>query len=240
MTRIPHTAMVLAAGLGTRMRPLTDSRPKPLVMLAGRSLIDRVLDRLEQAGIERAVVNVHHFADQLEAHLAERSRPHVVVSDERAQLLETGGGVVKALPHLGQDPFLIVNSDAAWIEGPGSNIERLAAAWRNDRMDALLLLAPTGDMTGYDGAGDFSMDGEGRLARRRERELAPFVFTGVSIAHPRLFHGAPAGPHSLNIPWNGAMARGRLFGVRAEGVWMHVGTPQSIPLAEERLARTGD
>ena len=232
---IPHSAMVLAAGLGTRMRPLTATMPKPLVPLAGRPLIDRVLDRLGEAGVARAIVNVHHFADQLEAHVQSRRSPIVVISDERDAVLETGGGIVKALPLLGAEPFFVHNSDAVWIEGPGRNLARLADGWDDARMDALLLVAPTTAMLGYAGDGDFAMGPHGHLTRRRERELAPFVFTGVSIAHPRLLAGAPAGRHSINVRWNAALARGRLFGLRAEGTWMHVGTPEAVAAAERCL-----
>lgn len=242
MTRNPHnapisTAMVLAAGFGTRMRPLTDTMPKPLVVLAGRPLIDHVLDRIAEAGIARAVVNVHHFADQLLAHVKRRERPQIVVSDERHAILETGGGVVKALPLLGPDPFLIHNSDAVWIEPQqakvgGSNIARLIAAWDPSRMDALLLVAPIETMLGYDGAGDFSIDAAGNLHRRPQGDTAPYVFTGVSIAHPRLFAGSTATPHSLNVEWNAAHARSRLFGITASGQWMHVGTPAGLAEAE--------
>jgi N-acetyl-alpha-D-muramate 1-phosphate uridylyltransferase len=232
------TAMVLAAGFGTRMRPLTDTIPKPMVQLAGRPLIDHVLDRIADTGITRAVVNVHHFADLLEAHVKRRTRPAIIVSDERHAILETGGGVVKALPLLGPRPFLIHNSDAVWIEGAGSNIGRLVAAWDDTRMDALLLLAPVETMLGYDGAGDFSLDPNGHLQRRRQGGTAPYVFTGVSIARPRLFEGAPAGPHSLNVEWNEALGRGRLFGVTATGQWMHVGTPQGVIDAERCILST--
>jgi MurNAc alpha-1-phosphate uridylyltransferase len=228
----PEAAMVLAAGYGRRMLPLTETIPKPLVRLKGRPLIDHVLDRIAHAGIPRAVINVHHFADKLEAHLNKRERPKITISDERAEMLDTGGGVVKALPLLGSAPFLIHNSDSVWIEGVGSNLERLFAAWDEARMDALMLLASGTTSIGYDGQGDFTMGTDGRLQRRGERQLAPFVFTGVSIAHPRLLEGCPQGPFSLNAPWDAAIDKGRLFGVRLEGLWMHVGTPQALNEAE--------
>jgi len=231
------TAMVLAAGLGTRMRPLTDTMPKPLVPLCGKPLLDHVLDRLAAGGISRAVVNVHHFAEQIEARLADRTRPAIAISDERGVLLDTGGGVVKALPLLGEDPFLIHNSDSVWVEGVGSNIARLIAAFDRDRMDSLLLLALGAESLGYDGHGDFLMAPDGALARRGERGEAPFAFTGVSIAHPRLFEEAPEGRFSLNVLWDRAIARGRLFGLRLDGVWMHVGTPQSVEDAESWMRR---
>jgi MurNAc alpha-1-phosphate uridylyltransferase len=228
----PEAGMVLAAGFGLRMRPLTETIPKPLVHLRGRPLIDHVLDRLNEAGVARAVVNVHHFADKLEAHLAKRESPQIIISDERKRMLDTGGGVVHALSHLGSAPFLIHNSDSVWIEGVGSNLERLFAAWDGAQMDALMLLASGATSVGYDGQGDFSMGTDGRLKRRGERQMAPFVFTGVSIAHPRLFDGAPKGPFSLNAPWDAAIDKGRLFGVRLDGLWMHVGTPEALVEAE--------
>ena len=229
------TAFVLAAGLGTRMRPLTDTMPKPMVPLAGRPLIDHVLDRLAAAGIERAVVNVHHHADLLERHLAKRgSPPAVVISDERGELLDTGGGVVRALPLIGDGPFLIHNSDSVWLEGPSANIPRLLDLWDSERMDSLMLLAQVAHSLGYDGAGDFAMSGDGRLTRRSEGRLVPFAFAGVSIAHPRLFTGAPRGRFSLNRLWDRAIGSGRL-----DGVWMHVGTPEALVEAESRIA-SGD
>lgn len=237
MTDKVTTAMVLAAGLGTRMRPLTDTMPKPLVPLCGKPLIDHVLDRLTAGGIERAVVNVHHFADQVEGHLKGRKKPAITISDERGELLDTGGGVVKALPLLGKAPFVIHNSDSAWIDGIGSNIARLATAFDAKRMDSLLLLALGATSIGYDGHGDFLMSQDGALERRGERRESPFAFTGVSIAHPRLFEDAPKGRFSLNVLWDRAIARGRLFGLRLDGVWMHVGTPQSVQDAEQWIAR---
>jgi MurNAc alpha-1-phosphate uridylyltransferase len=237
MTAAVTTAMVLSAGLGTRMRPLTDKMPKPLVPLKGKPLLDHVLDRLAVGGIKRAVVNVHHFADQIETHLAGRTRPAITISNERGELLDTGGGVVKALPLLGRTPFLIHNSDSVWVEGVGSNIARLAAAFDPKRMDSLLLLALGATSIGYDGHGDFLMAPDGVLTRRPERGEAPFAFTGVSIAHPRLFEDAPKGRFSLNVLWDRAIERGRLFGLRLDGVWMHVGTPQAIEDAERWIDR---
>ena len=234
MTRIA-TAMVLAAGHGKRMRPLTDNMPKPLVPLGGKPLIDHVLDRLQAAGITRAVVNVHHLADMLEAHLAKRTSPEIVISDERAQLLETGGGVVHALPLIEDEAFLIHNSDSVWLEGPGSNLQNLLSAWDPDAMDCLMLLASSARSLGYEGAGDFVMQADGRLARRAEGEVAPFVFAGVSIAHRRLFDGAESGCYSLNRLRDRALASDRLRGVRLDGFWMHVGTPDAIADAERCL-----
>lgn len=233
MSKKLDTAMVLAAGMGTRMRPLTDIIPKPLVRLRGRSLIDHVLDRIQAAGIPRAVVNAHHHADKLIAHLEDRKRPAITISDERDALLDTGGGVVRALPLLGSGPFLIHNSDSVWIEGVGSNIARLVNAWDDSRMDSLMLLAIGATSLGYEGNGDFTMDADGLLQRRSENRQAPFVFTGVSIAHPRMFEGAPAGRFSLNTLWDRAIERGRLYGLRLDGLWMHVGTPEALAEAEK-------
>jgi MurNAc alpha-1-phosphate uridylyltransferase len=237
MSLTPKTAMVLAAGLGTRMRPLTQEVPKPLVRLRGQALIDHVLDRIAAAGIRRAVVNVHHMADSLEKHLAGRKRPEIVISDERGELLDTGGGVLKALPKLGPDPFLIHNSDSVWIEGVGSNLARLFRAWDGERMDSLLLLALASTSIGYDGRGDFLMAADGPLSRRTEGRVAPFVFTGVSLAHPRLFEGAKPGRFSLNALWDRAIERGRLYGIRLDGTWMHVGTPEALDEAERWIER---
>lgn len=228
----PQAAIVLAAGRGVRMQPLTAQVPKPLVRLKGRSLIDHVLDRLATAGVARAVVNVHYLADMLEAHLSARQKPRITISDERGLLLDTGGGVVHALPELGPEPFLIHNSDSVWIEGVGANLERLIAAWDDGKMDSLMLLASATASLGYEGAGDFVMGNDGRLQRRGERQVAPFVFTGVSIAHPRMFQGAPQGRFSLNQLWNTAMENGRLYGLRFDGLWMHVGTPEALNKAE--------
>ncbi len=228
----PETGMVLAAGLGKRMRPLTDTVPKPLVRLRGRALIDHVLDRMAAAGVARAVVNVHYLADLLETHLAHRQRPEIAISNERGQILDTGGAVVHALSKLGSEPFLIHNSDSVWIEGVGSNLERLFAAWDPETMDSLMLLASATSSLGYDGPGDFGMGTDGRLFRRGERQMVPFVFTGVSIAHPRMFEGAPHGAFSLNRVWDAAIENGRLYGIRLDGLWMHVGTPDALTEAE--------
>lgn len=227
-----ESAMVLAAGLGTRLRPLTDKLPKPLVRVAGKPLIDHVLDRLAEAHVGRAIVNVHHLADRLVTHLAPRTTPRVAISDEREHLLDSGGGVLKALPQLGPGPFLIHNCDSIWTEGEVSNLARLAGCWDEATMDCLLLLAPAAASLGYHGRGDFALDVSGRLRRRAREERVPFAFTGVSLAHPRLFDGAPAGPFSLNRPWDAAIARGRAFGIVLEGHWMHVGDPAAVAAAE--------
>jgi N-acetyl-alpha-D-muramate 1-phosphate uridylyltransferase len=227
--------MVLAAGFGTRMRPLTDSMPKPLVQVAGRPLIDHVLDRLAEAGVQKAVVNVHYLADMLEAHLAEREQPEIQISDERGELLDTGGGIVRALPLLGNEPFFLSNSDSVWIEGVQPLLGRLADTWDEVRMDGLLAIAPTVSSVGYVGAGDFVAGPDGRLSRRGELQLAPFVYTGIGILSPALFTGAPDGRFSLNVLFDGAIEAGRLFGVRLDGLWMHVGTPQSVAAAEQAI-----
>lgn len=228
--------MVLAAGLGTRMRAHNGEVPKPLVTVVGKALIDYVLDRLAEAGVERAVVNVHHLADQIERHLAARRRPRIVISDERAELLGTGGGVVKAMPALGGGPFFHVNSDTIWIDGAAPNLARLARAFDPARMDGLLLLAPTATSIGYSGRGDFTMAPDGRLARRGEREVAPFVYAGAAILTPAFFAGAPAGPSSMSPLFDRAIAADRLFGLRLEGVWMHVGTPEAVQAAEAAIS----
>lgn len=230
-------AMVLAAGLGTRMRPLTDMLPKPLVKVAGKALIDHVLDRLADAGVAKAVVNVHHMADQIEAHLKGRTRPQIAISDERDLLLDTGGGVVKALPLLGASPFFHVNSDTLWIEGVTPNLPRLAAQFTDD-MDILLLLASTTTSIGYEGRGDFVMAPDGRLARRAEREVAPFVYAGAAMMRPSLFADAPQGKFSLNRMFDRAMEAGRLCGLRLEGTWMHVGTVEAIKAAEAAISES--
>jgi MurNAc alpha-1-phosphate uridylyltransferase len=231
----PRSAMVLAAGLGTRMRPLTDRLPKPLVRVGGKALIDHVLDKLDAAGVERAVVNVHHMADAIERHLKGREHPQIVISDERAQLLETGGGVVKALPLLGPAPFFHVNSDTIWIDGVHGNLARLAAGFDPARMDALLLLAPTATSIGYSGRGDFAMTPDGTLRRRAEREVVPFVYAGAALLAPALFAGAPAGPFPLTLLFDRAIEAERLYGQRLDGVWMHVGTPEAIAAAEKAI-----
>ena len=228
-------AMVLAAGLGKRMRPLTATTPKPLIAVGGRALIDHALDRVEEAGIGTAVVNVHYLADLVEAHLRRRRSPKVVLSDERDRLLETGGGLKKVLPLVSGDAILSLNSDSFWIEGPHSNLRRLMDAWDPGSMDIILLLAPTATSLGYEGSGDFAMDAAGRLRRRAERELTPFVYTGVALLKTTLFADTPDGPFSLNLLFDRAIEAGRLHGLRLDGEWLHVGTPDAVGAAEERL-----
>jgi MurNAc alpha-1-phosphate uridylyltransferase len=223
------TAMVLAAGLGVRMRPLTDDRPKPMVALAGRPLLDWALGRVIAAGVRRTVVNTHYFAEIIHRHLD--GRDGIVLSHE-PERLETGGGVRRALPHLGDRPFFVVNSDAVWTDGPVPALARLAAAWDDARMDALLLLQPVGRAIGYTGAGDYHRDSDGRLRRREKSEVAPFLFAGVQVLHPRLFEGAPDGPFSLNLLYDAAQASGRLFGIEHDAAWYHVGTPEDLARTE--------
>lgn len=231
------TAMLMAAGLGKRMRPLTATRPKPLVRVAGKALIDHALDRLHEAGITRAVVNVHYLADQLTAHLNGRSgTPEILISDERDRLLETGGGLMKAAPLLGDAPFLCANSDNLWIDGPVNSIDLLASIWDDARMDALLLLVPHARAHCHTGPGDFHMDGMGRLRRRRGNLVAPFVFTGVHILSPRLLRDPPGDVFSTNVFWNRAMEQGRLFGASHQGLWFDVGTPQAVGMTEAIIA----
>ena len=231
----PTRAMMLAAGMGKRMRPLTATTPKPLIEVAGKALIDHGLDKLASAGIEETVVNVHYLADLVEIHLSHREKPRVAISDERDRLLETGGGIEKALGQLGSEPFIVMNSDSFWVEGATPNIEHLIGAWDDARMDALLLLAPMVLSYGYDGHGDFFMSPEGQVCRRKERSVAPFVYTGVALMHPRFFVDPPAAPYSLNVLFDRAIEAERLFGVRLEGIWLHVGTPAAIRDAEAAI-----
>ncbi len=232
----PRRAMVLAAGFGQRMRPLTDTMPKPLVKVAGKALLDHVLDRLAEAGVEQAIVNVHYLSEQIIAHVAARQRPAIVISDERDALLDTGGGVVKALPLIGTAPFYHINSDTIWIDGVKPNLTRLAETFDAAAMDALLLLAPTADSIGYGGRGDFLMAPDGRLSPRAERDIAPFVYAGAAILSPAMFDGAPQGAFSLTKLFNRAIERSRLYGLRLDGLWMHVGTPDAIGQAEAAIA----
>jgi N-acetyl-alpha-D-muramate 1-phosphate uridylyltransferase len=233
----PKTAMVLAAGLGTRMRPLTDDRPKALVEVGGRALIDHVLDRLAEAGVARAVVNVHWFADRLESHLAARGRgPEITISDERAELLETGGGLKKALPLLGGDPVFVANIDSVWSDR-GDALAELVALWDPDRMDAALLLARREGAIGFEGGGDFFLGEDGQLAFRGEAVEAPFAYMGVHICRPDYVKGGPDGAFSLSGLWRRSAAAGRLYGCVLDGDWMHVGDPEARDQAEVRLAR---
>ncbi|MEO1241636.1 MAG: nucleotidyltransferase family protein [Pseudomonadota bacterium] len=236
MNAKPDTAMVLAAGLGTRMRPLTDKMPKPLIPVAGKALLDYALDRFADAGVNRAIVNVHYLADQVEMHLSERYAPEVIISDERDLLLETGGGLKKARPHFGDAPVFCTNTDAILIDAAQEEAcTSLSEAWRSSEMDALLLLVPIENTSGYDGKGDFNRNADGRIALR-EGPTAPLVFTGLQLISPALIDKGPEGLFSTRILWDLAAAQGRLFGAVYKGDWMHVGDPQGLAAAEARLA----
>jgi MurNAc alpha-1-phosphate uridylyltransferase len=234
MIGVPKTAMVLAAGLGQRMRPLTDKLPKPLVPLGGQAMLDTILDRLEARGVTRVVVNLYYLGEMIEAHLQSRESPTIVFSRE-SDLLETGGGVKNALPLLGDEPFLVLNGDVCWLDSLTPALQRLATAWDSEEMDALLLLHPTCSAFGYEGIGDYLMGPEGRLRRRQERQIAPFIHAGIQILHPRLFEGAPAGSFSLNKLYDKAQEAERLWGVRHDGEWFHVGTPGELRAVEDAL-----
>jgi MurNAc alpha-1-phosphate uridylyltransferase len=234
--QMPDTAMVMAAGLGKRMRPLTASRPKPLVEVAGKALIDHVLDRLRSAGVKKIVVNVHYLADSLEAHLKARAKDFdVVVSDERGLLLETGGGMIRAAPMIEADSFLVINSDNYWVDGPSDTLRLLASLWREEEMDALLLLIPQARAGNHHGQGDFHMTADGRLTRRGKGKVAPFVFTGIQMVSKRLLRDAPEGPFSTNILWDRAIEEGRCFGAVHQGLWFDVGNPAAIKATEHAL-----
>jgi len=235
---VPQTAMVMAAGLGKRMRPLTATRPKPLVEVAGRTLIDHALDRLGAAGVKKAVVNVHYLADAIEAHLKNNVKGiEIIVSDERDLLMETGGGLVRALPKIDVDPFLVVNSDNLWIDGPVDALRLLAAGWDDARMDALLLVVPLARAHCHSGRGDFHMSATGRLRRRHPRGVAPFVYTGIQMVSRRLFEGdLPDGPFSTNLLWDRAIEAGRCYGAVHQGLWFDIGRPESIRRAEGILS----
>ena len=233
---LPGTAMLLAAGLGKRMRPLTATRPKPLIEVAGRSLLDHALDHVRAAGVGRVVVNLHYLADALEAHVRRHAADlDVAFSDERGTLLETGGGVAHALPLLGDRPFYVINSDNFWVDGPVDTLRLLANRWDDEQMDALLLVVPLARATAHNGQGDFHMDAEGHLARRQPRRVAPFVYTGVQLVSPRLFADVPDGSFSMNLLWDRAIAAKRAFGVVHQGLWCDVGTPGAIAIAEDML-----
>ncbi len=233
-------AMVMAAGLGTRMRPLTDDRPKPLITVGGKTLIDHSLDRLVAAGVEMAVINLHYRAQMLKDHLDQRRDIEIRYSSEDDALLDTGGGVVKALAHFQDEPFFILNSDSLWVEGYSAALPTLAQLWDDTRMDGLLLLAAMVSALGYEGwRGDFRLSSIGNVSRVPDRIVSPFAFPGVQLVHPRLFADPPAPAFSTNIVWNRAIAKERLYGARLDGVWLHVGSPQARDDAENFLARLG-
>lgn len=229
-------AMMMGAGLGTRMRPLTEDRPKPLVTVAGRTLIDHSIDRLVAAGVTFIVVNVHYKAAMLRTHLEKRSDVAIVFSDETERLLDTGGGVVRAMPHFGGEPFFILNSDSIWVEDATPALPAMQKAWDPTSMDGLLLLAEMETALGYEGHGDFALHSDGRVVRARDSGEKPFAYPGVQIIHPRMFEGAPAGAFSTNIMWDRAIADGRLYGTVLDGTWLHVGTPEARDEAEQYLA----
>ena len=230
----PKIAMVLAAGLGTRMRPLTDTMPKPLVPVDGRALIDHVLDRLQDVGVTEVVINTHYLAEQLEDHLSKRKTPDIQISRED-ELLDTGGGIANALEMLGDEPFYVVNTDAFWLNGPFYALSRIAGTWKDDEMDGLLLLHSTIEAYGYTGRGDFSAGGDGLLTRRLEGEVSPWLFTGIQLLHPRLFDDAPQGALSLNVLYDRVMENERLFGAVHDGEWFHVGSPEGLEEAESYM-----
>ncbi len=235
---VPKNSMVLAAGLGKRLKPQTDERPKPLMDVLGKPLLDHSLDRLAEAGVETAIVNTHHLADQLERHLATRERPRILLSHEPT-ILDTGGGIAQALPMLGKQPFLSVNAKIVWLDGGTPALQRLAERWDDATMDGLLLLHPTVAAPTHDGQGDFFLDPEGRIRRRRSWEVAPFVYTGIQILHPRLFDGAPAGAFSLNLLYDRAIESKRLHGLRHDGQWFQVTAKKHLALTEQSLAALG-
>ena len=226
--------MVLAAGLGLRMRPLTLHTPKPLIKVAKKSLIDYGMDRLREAHVETIIVNGHYLADQIEAWAMRQSGSEIIFSNERAEVLDTGGGIALALPHLGNDPFFVLNSDSFWIDGKTPALQRLRAAWRDIEMDCLLLLCKVEQTVGYDGKGDFQLGNNGRLTRSRNDGALAYI--GGYLVHPRLFQNVPAGKFSMNVLWDWAIAQGRLHGISHDGLWLHVGSPEAIGLAEARLA----
>lgn len=228
---LPERAMILAAGFGTRMRPITETLPKPLIQVGGRALIDYSLDRLDEEGLREVIINVHHLGQLIESHVKRRTSPPVVFSRE-PEILETGGGIAKALPLLGDKPFLVINADVMWLNGPHSALYRMAETWDESRMDGLLLLHSTVEAYGYTGMGDFNVDPAGVLSPRPERELSPFLFTGIQILHPRLFEGAPEGRFRLNVLYDRAMEKRRLYGMIHDGEWFHVGTPEGLADAE--------
>ncbi|WP_353228661.1 nucleotidyltransferase family protein [Novosphingobium sp.] len=233
---VTDVAMLLSAGMGKRMRPLTTTRPKPLVRVAGKPLIDYSLDKLVEAGVTRAVVNVHYLADQLTAHLSARKAPAIAISDETGALLETGGGMVHALPLIAADPFFCLNTDAIWLDGPRNVFAALSDAWDDARMDALLLLVGHARARNYTGMGDFHLDPLGQISRRRPGRVAPFIFTGIQIVSQRLLRDAPAGAFSTGMLWDRAIDEGRLYGMVHGGLWFEVGTPTMIAPTEAALA----
>lgn len=237
LTPIPDHAIVLAAGLGTRMRPLTNTTPKPLIKVGNKTLLDYGLDALAAAGVNNSVVNVHYLAEQIEAHVADRLVPKIAISDERNLLLDSGGGVKNALKELGTSPFFLLNADSFWVEGRGLNLQKMSAEWSDDNIDILLLVSPLNKAVGFSGKGDFFMDQSGQLIRRGDMDTAPFVYAGAAILSPKIFENTPEGAFSLNRLFDEAIEKGRLFGTQMDGLWLHVGTPPSIAEAEQAISK---
>lgn len=237
LSSIPDHAIVLAAGLGTRMRPLTNSTPKPLLQVASKTLLDHGLDALAAAGVTKSVVNVHYLAEQIEAHVTDRQEPKISISDERDLLLDSGGGVKNALKELGTSPFFLLNADSFWIEGHGLNLIKMSDEWADDNIDILLLVSSLEKAVGFSGKGDFFMDPAGQLTRRGEKDMAPFVYAGAAILSPNIFENTPEGAFSLNRLFDEAIEKGRLFGTQMDGLWLHVGTPPSIAEAEQAISK---
>ena len=234
---MPRTAMVFAAGLGTRMRPVTDNLPKPLVEVGGKALIDHMLDTFAEAGVPEAIVNVHYLPDMIIDHLKGRTNPAIYISDERDLLLDQGGGIAKVLDRIGDEPFFVANTDAFWVDDVECNLQRMARQWDPEKMDILLLLAPVTGSIGVDWSGDFFMEADGRLVRRTGNQIAPFVYSGVAIMKPSLFREDKREKFPLSPILFAAAERERLYGVRLDGRWLHVGTPQAIDEANAVLAR---
>lgn len=234
----PRSAMVLTAGLGKRMRPLTAVSPKPLIEVQGKPIVEYGLNRLTAAGVQKAILNAHYLPDQIYAYAERYSGLEIVVSDERSELLDTGGGTKRALPLLGDQPFYLLNGDSFWIEGARPNLSWLSESWNDETMDMLLLLSPTVGAVGYNGIGDFMFGAEGQLQRRPEKRIAPYVYAGGAIIHPRVFDKAPDGAFSLNILFDDLIETGRLHGVRMDGTWLHVGTPQAVKDAEYAIGES--
>lgn len=232
----PTRGMVMAAGLGVRMRPLTNDRPKPLIEVAGRTLLDHAIDRFKAAGVRFVVVNVHYKGEMVIAHLKKRTDVEIHIQDERSKLLDTGGALKKALPHFKGEPFFTYNSDSIWLESMGSNLLRMAERWDDAEMDCLMLMAPTFSSIGYDGRGDFMMDTTGRLTRRQPQRVTPFAWPGVQIIHPRLVEKGTGEVFSTNRLWDIAIEQGRLYGVRLDGKWMHIGTPEAKAEADHFMS----
>jgi len=237
LTSIPDHAIVLAAGLGKRMRPLTNSTPKPLLQVANKALLDHGLDALAAAGVTKSVVNVHYLAEQIKTHVADRRVPKITISDERDLLLDSGGGVKNALKELGTSPFFLLNADSFWIEGHGLNLVKMSNEWTDDNIDILLLLSPLEKAVGFSGKGDFFMNQTGQLTRRGEKDVAPFIYAGAAILSPKIFENTPDGAFSLNRLFDEAIEKGRLFGTQMDGLWLHVGAPPSIAEAEQAISK---